>query len=186
MVYAVPQDRRDDAQPADEPLDFDALFERYAPYVARIGWRILGRDDDVDDLIQDVFANAHTKLDQLRDPAAARAWLATSAVRRARRTLRRQRWRGLFRPLEPRDYDTIADPRATPADRTVLAGVYRALDHVAPDDRIAWVLRHVEGHELTEVAALCECSLATVKRRIKRAHDSLRQRLGYGEDGGRG
>lgn len=176
MVSPAPQ------RPAEavEELDFDELFRRFAPYVARIGWRLLGRDDEVDDLIQDVFANAHRKRGQLQDPAAARAWLAVSAVRRARRLLRGRRWRQLVRGLEPYDYDAIAGTGAGPADRALLGEVYAALDRVAVDDRIAWLLRHVDEHELTEVAALCGCSLATVKRRIKRAHDHLRRELGYG------
>ena len=37
------------------------------------------------------------------------------------------------------------------------------------DDRIAWTLRYVEGHDLKATAALCDCSFATVKRRIRRA-----------------
>ena len=37
------------------PESDEALFQRYAPYVARIGLRLLGREPDVDDLIQEVF-----------------------------------------------------------------------------------------------------------------------------------
>ena len=46
--------------------------------------------------------------------------------------------------------------------------------------RLAWMLRYVEGCELTEVADQCGCSLATVKRRITRADDELRQQLHAG------
>ena len=44
--------------------------------------------------------------------------------------------------------------------------------------RVPWMLRHVEGHELTEVAALCNCSLATAKRRIFAAESRVARRFG--------
>jgi DNA-directed RNA polymerase specialized sigma24 family protein len=43
---------------APDPRDFDALYRRYAPYVAAIAARILGRDHELDDLVQDAFVNA--------------------------------------------------------------------------------------------------------------------------------
>jgi RNA polymerase sigma-70 factor (ECF subfamily) len=42
---------------------------------------------------------------------------------------------------------------------------------------VAWTLRHVEGESLEEVAVLCDCSLATAKRRIASAHEKIKQRL---------
>jgi RNA polymerase sigma-70 factor (ECF subfamily) len=43
------------------------------------------------------------------------------------------------------------------------------LQTLAVDDRIAWTLRFVEGHDLKAAADLVGCSLATIKRRIRRA-----------------
>ena len=42
----------------EEPIDvgdLDALYRRYAPYVGAVATRLLGRDSEVDDLVQDVF-----------------------------------------------------------------------------------------------------------------------------------
>ena len=55
------------------------LFRRYAPYVATIGLRLLGRDDELDDLVQDVFIEAHRGLHSLRTPDAIKGWLARAA-----------------------------------------------------------------------------------------------------------
>jgi hypothetical protein len=46
------------AEAASEVLDLDTLFRRYASYVAAIAHRLLGRDDDVDDTVQEVFLAA--------------------------------------------------------------------------------------------------------------------------------
>jgi len=165
---------------AVESLDFDELFRRFAPYVARIGYRLLGDAEDVDDLIQDVFANAYRRRHQLRDPEAARPWLATSAVRRATRMLRK---RALLRALglvAPPSFDAIAAAAAPEADRVLISSIYRIVDRLPVHERVAWLLRHIEGASLDEVASACGCSLATAKRRIRRAHDTIRGELAHG------
>jgi RNA polymerase sigma-70 factor (ECF subfamily) len=48
------------------------------------------------------------------------------------------------------------------------------------DDRLAWSLRHIEGHALAGVAEACGCSLATAKRRIDAAQGTLRAVLADG------
>jgi RNA polymerase sigma-70 factor (ECF subfamily) len=51
--------------------------------------------------------------------------------------------------------------------------VYALLRTLPTDDRIAWTLRAIEGHDLETVARMASCSLATAKRRISRAQKTL-------------
>lgn len=149
-----------------DPLDLDSLFRRYAPYVAAVAHRLLGRDEDVDDTVQEVFLAASRGVSSIRDPGAIRAWLARIAVRSARRSLRKRRVYAFFGLDEPGVYDRVADGGASPEDRALLARVYMVLDAMPANIRIAWALRHIEGEPLESVAALSGCSLATAKRRI--------------------
>ena len=55
--------------------------------------------------------------------------------------------------------------------------VEAALDTVPADARIAWVLRYLEQEPLEDVARICGCSLATVKRRITVAHQAVTRSL---------
>jgi RNA polymerase sigma-70 factor (ECF subfamily) len=159
------------------PATDAALFERYAPYVARIGLRLLGRESDVDDLIQEVFLAAFRQRHQVRDPLAFKGWLAIVAVRTARRTLRRRKLRAfvgldaLAAPLELRDQGM------SPERRALLARVYQVLDRIPVEQRLAWTLRYVEGEKLERVAEHCGCSLATAKRRIAAAHTRIQGEL---------
>src|SRR4051794_28489273 len=91
-----------EADPA--ALDLDALFRRYAPYVAAVAHRLLGRDDDVDDTVQEVFLAAVRGLKAVRDPNAVKAWLARIAVRVARRKLRKRRLRTFLGLEDPQAY----------------------------------------------------------------------------------
>lgn len=153
---------------AEIPLE--ALYARYAPYVAAIAMRILGRESEVEDLVQDVFATAVRGLKRRRNHAEIKRWLATVTVRRSIRRLRvLALWSWVNLDEEP-NTERIADPNASAEERRLVAHVYRALDRLPIKERVAWVLRHVEGESLEQVAELCGCSLATAKRRIARAH----------------
>ena len=55
------------------------------------------------------------------------------------------------------------------------ARCYEALDALPANQRLAWILRHVEGESLAVVASRCECSLASAKRHIGRAHKRLQE-----------
>jgi len=162
--------------PASAAPDFDSLFERYAGYVARVAARMLGRDDaDVDDVVQEVFFIALHRLDRIHSTDAARPWLMTVTVRTVQRALRRRRWRRLL--LGASSAAEVPATGVTAEQRVLLARIYRTLDEIEPRSRIAWILRHVEGERLEDVADACGCSLATAKRRITAAQELLMEVL---------
>lgn len=169
-----------DVATPDRPLDgLDpaAAFRRYSAYVAAIAQRLLGRDSEVDDTVQEVFVAALRGLRQVREQEALKGWLARITVRIATRKLRARRLRGFFHlDAAPRDSLPI-DRGATPEQRVLLASLYRALDELPAAQRVAWLLRHVEGERLDEVAVLSGCSLATAKRRVAAAEAWLEEVL---------
>ena len=156
---------------AGESLHFDAVCRRYARYVASIGLRILGAPEELDDLVQEVFLEAHRGLTGVRDPYAVRAWLESICVRRATRRLRRRRlrsWLTLGRTDAPRvSLNPDEDPERAAAARAAL----KILDRLNPDERAAWVLRHIEHESLDDIADICACSKSTVERRLRSAQE---------------
>ena len=161
--------------PTTSVVDVDALFEQFAAYVARIGLRMLGRREELEDFVQDVFLEVHKSRDTLRETEALKGWIAGIAVNVARRRLRRRALASRFFFDRAPPYLEVASSEASPEERLLLARVYAALDRIPVEDRVAWSLRHLEGERLDEVALLCGCSLATVKRRIDRAHETLKE-----------
>jgi len=161
-------------EPADEvPLDFDGIFRRYAPYVGALVLKLLGRPADVDDVVQDVFMQAHRGLGKLRDPSAVRPWLRRITIRRARRFLSKRwvlRW---FSEASVETQTDLADPSASPEERAQVAHIYRRLELMARDERLAWVLRFVEGETLEGIAELLGCSVSTVQRRLRAAEANM-------------
>jgi RNA polymerase sigma-70 factor (ECF subfamily) len=160
----------------DAELTPERLFRAHARYVAAIAFRLLGRRDEVDDLVQDVFLDAHRSLGRLRVKEAAKAWLAAITVRKARRRLR---FRRLMIAIGiDRDDATTPSREAGPYTQTLLAELFARLDRIPTNQRIAWTLRYLDNEPLDVVAVHCGCSLATAKRWITAAS----ARLDYEED----
>jgi RNA polymerase sigma-70 factor, ECF subfamily len=152
--------------------DLGTVYTRYSSYVAAISFRLLGRDHEIDDIVQEVFLAAHRGLENLRDPMAIKGWLATVTVRAVRRKLRFRRLRACF-GLDPgTDYTTLTID-ANQDKALLITRAYQVLDQLPVDQKIAWILRHAEGESLESVAERCGCSLATAKRRIAAAQAAL-------------
>jgi RNA polymerase sigma-70 factor (ECF subfamily) len=153
----------------DEPWARAALVEKYEPHIERVVAGALGLDPDLADIIQDVFVRVLEGIHQLKDPAALRGWIGTLAVFTARGHIRRRRrWRWI-RFLAPEEVPEVpAAPHDAEATATMRA-MYRVLDALPADERMVFTLRFLSELELTEVAAACGVSLATIKRRLTRA-----------------
>ena len=160
-----------------DPRNFDDVFRRYSPYVARVALRLLGNDSEVDDLVQDVFLEAHRGLGSLREAGALGGWLARICVRRATRRLRRRRLLALLSLDTVAERDLPVEVAASPEQRAEVARLYQRLDRMPAVDRVAWLLRHVEGESLDEIVRLCGCSKSTVQRRLRSAEARLLQEV---------
>ena len=168
-------------RPADAPLSFDEVYAGHAAYVAGLAGRILGRNDEVPDVVQDVFLIVHRRLSDVRSVDALRTWLGRITVREASRRLRWRRLRGFFGQTRSGDIDLLADDGSGSELRPVVALLYSVLDRIPAGPRAAWVLRYLLDEPLDRVAKMCGCSLATAKRRIAAAERLLAPVLGDGE-----
>ncbi len=165
---------------AGESWAQEALFIRHGRMVIGLAHRILAGKEDADDLTQDVFIHAFTRLETLENPQAFSAWIASMTVRMASKRLRRNRLmtRLGLRRNEPIDLDAVVSRSAPPDVGSELRLVYGILDRLPPEERIALVLRRIEGLELAEIASRMQLSLATVKRRLAAAEGRLERARG--------
>ena len=150
------------------PVDLATAYRLHSAYVATVGFRLLGNASEIDDLVQEVFIEAGQGLAQLRDPGAIRGWLARICVRKSVRRLRHRRFRQWLRLEDTRDWHED-DCSLTPEQMSDVKRAYRALERLPAQERVAWILHHIEGESLDEIARFCACSKSTVQRRIRSA-----------------
>jgi RNA polymerase sigma-70 factor, ECF subfamily len=169
------------------PTSPEAALAQYRPQVRRHVLAMVRDPAEAEDLTQDTYARAIERIDQLRDPLAALAWLYRIATNVALDRLRRQRPATV--PLDAGNTMAAAGARGTASDRpaslieTALERsemsecVQRYLVTLSDDYRVALFLHDIHGLSNPEVARLVGCSVATAKIRVHRARQRLRQAL---------
>ena len=153
----------------------EALFRRYAPMVNGLAYRLLGSDSDLDDLVQESFAQAISSLHRLQNTETFSTWLSAIVVGTAHKLLRRRRLmtRLGLRRSEPVDWELIISKGVPPDVALELRVLYGLVEKMPTELRIPLLLRHVEDASLEEIARLTGVSLATVKRRLSKAQKTL-------------
>ncbi len=148
---------------------YRAFYRRYGEYVYTILLRTIGCDDELEDLVHEVFVRVFRGVGALKDIERLRSWIAAVAVNTARDALkarRRRRWMSLFSPAElPEKPPAFACDAAEEAVETV----YALLDELSVESRITFTLRYMQDMSLEDLASASGVSLATAKRRLARA-----------------
>ncbi len=166
---------------------FTQLVNRYAQRVFRVARHITKNDQDAEDVLQDTFLKAYSRLGQFEGNAKFYTWIVRVAVNEALMRMRRGKNRvtvSLDQELETSDG---AIQRELPAEtespeeslsRTELReSLTQAIDSLSEIYRPVFVLRDVEGLSTEETAEMLNISLPAVKSRLLRARLQLRQKL---------
>ena len=159
----------DPAKPEITQLVLDYHREIFA-----YAYRLCGSVADAEDLSQTVFATAHEKLEQLREPGNARAWLY-AILRSHFLKLCRKRQPMPAAALEM-DLDDLAKPvsNAIDFDREQLQN---ALDALPENHRLILVMFYFEDCSYREIAERLDTPIGTVMSRLARAKARLRTEL---------
>lgn len=160
-------------------LAFARLIEMHQTVARRVATTMMGSGGEADDVVQDAFVKAFTRLDQFRDGRSFRAWLLTIVANEARNRHRSAGRRAtLARRVAVRPHDPACDPATDPARaqeaaelRTRLAAAVGSLGEV---DREVIALRYFAELTEAETAAALDCPVGTVKSRLNRALGRLR------------
>ncbi len=163
----------------------EALYRRHVGHLTAMAARLLGDRSEAEDVVQDTFITVLDEMASLRDPDALRSWMTQIAVHQVHRRFRRRRLRrllGLDSGGGDPALDRLAAEGASAETCAELSALGRVLGRVAAKNRVAWMLRHVEGLALDEVARACDCSLATAKRRVAAADTRVRAHVRIAEE----
>jgi len=151
---------------------FTTLIDRHAAACLRFATRMLGNRADAEDATQETLVRAYRALGRYEEREVFRTWLFSILVNRCRTAAMRR---------ERRHRRVVADERALVSAAVASdAGVVewqteleRALATLDPEQREAFVLKHVEQWSYDEMAAATGVGVSALKMRVKRACERL-------------
>ncbi len=172
-----------------DQVAFRLLFRKHVGWVYNKAYRMLKNHEDAEEVCQDIFMKVWTKIN-LWDPkqGSFQTWLNEIAKNTIIDALRKRR-RDKEKPMRWVDeekrvtlLDLMPDPRPSPdrevENREAYELIEEALLEVRRDEhRIAWVLRHIEGLGISEIAKVMDRKENTIKVWIFRCSAELRRLL---------
>jgi RNA polymerase sigma-70 factor (ECF subfamily) len=151
------------------------FFDLHGARVRGLIYHILGPDDEIEDLVHETFIRAIESASRVRDADATDRWIAGIAVLTARIRLQSRRRRWWLRVLPWDQVPEVDTPPPNVEAREALQSLKLVLRQLPAEERIAVVLRRVEGMKLDDAAAVAGASLATFKRRLARGERRLEE-----------
>jgi RNA polymerase sigma factor (sigma-70 family) len=148
---------------------FGELVERYRDMVYGLGYHLSGNFEEARDLAQEAFVQAYLKLSQLREAEKFSAWLRQITI-----NLHRMRTRALSLHIVPLE---VAEMEACEPESPIESTVRAALEKLRAPERLTLTLHYINGYSQAEIGAFLGVSAVTVKARIARARQRLREEM---------
>jgi RNA polymerase sigma-70 factor, ECF subfamily len=165
------------AQKGDKPA-FELLVERHKNRVFAVARGILKRQEDVEDIAQQVFVKAYFSLKRFDQRAAFSTWLYKITVNECWDLLRKRKARPLvyesdFSEEQGRQYGAVENESGGGPDASERLILRERLDgmlgQLEKRDRAMLIMKEVEGFSVEEIAAILRLNANTVKVRLFRA-----------------
>jgi len=171
---------------------FDEMVTRYWDRIYGMVNQLLRNQQDAEEVTQDAFIRAHRALGSFRGESSFSTWLYQIATNLARNRYwywwRRKRDRSVSfeAPLGTDSDTTLADvfpaevvsPEAATVTQEFVDRVSAGMEQLSEKHREILILRNVQNLSYEEIAEILKISVGTVKSRIARARESLREKLG--------
>ncbi|HJQ21822.1 MAG TPA: RNA polymerase sigma factor [Gemmatimonadaceae bacterium] len=152
---------------------YGMLVRRYQDSYARFTVRMLGTRADADEALQSAFVRGFRSLSSCKDPSRFASWLFQIVISECRLLVARRARRE--RRFTTAEMETHPRRRSTDTPGGELEESQRALDQLDPEQREAFVLKHVEDLSYDEMAAITGANVSALRMRVKRAYDRLRE-----------
>ena len=175
---------------------YDLLYQSTYQKKFYIAKKYMGNDSDAQDVLQDAYVQAFSKLDTLKEPNKFSGWLGMIVANTAKNALQKKKMvffsdlegvndEGEAMELQWEDTNVSRQPEMAYTEKETQEMVRTMIDALPEDQRMCILMFHLEGASIREIAEAMECSENTVKSRlnygrkgIKKQSEEL-QRRGY-------
>ena len=189
MVETISQEISTESLRNGDRAEFAKMVDAYSAPIYRLGLRMLGNEQDAEDVLQNTFISALTHLPNFEGRSSVLTWLYRIAVNEALMILRRGKPEVSIDDTESSDENENIHPTqfvdwgALPEDELLSAEGKQALDHAIQDLpenlRMVFLLRDIQDLSIKDTADTLNLTEANVKVRLLRARLMLREQLSY-------
>jgi RNA polymerase sigma-70 factor (ECF subfamily) len=165
---------------------FRILVERHSRSVFRLAYRLTGREQDAEDIVQETFLKAFRQIARFESRSTFATWLYRIAVNCSHDLLRQRPRAGARASLDdPADQASVtladasadADPLRQFTRRQIRERVQAALGELSTQERSAFVMRHYDGLSIDEIGHVLDLGTSAAKHSVFRAVRKLRRSL---------
>ena len=141
---------------------FRPIVDRYSEMLFRLAYRITGNESDAEEVVQETFLRAYRKLDSFDGRSSVGTWLFRIATNCSLDLLDRRKLQPQLLGIDldekesargERIHSKQPNPERLAYNTEIKANIHAAMQALTGVERIAFVLRHVEGHSIEEIAA---------------------------------
>lgn len=148
---------------------FVELMEKYKTALYKVAKSYLGSEDDIADVMQDTVLAAYEHIKELKNASYFKTWLTRILINQCKDFLRQQKKYVVS--------DKIAEtPCEMPENNREF---YELIKELPEDYRMIFLLYYGEGFKTNEIAQILDVNENTVKSRLRRGRDRLKQVLCY-------
>lgn len=150
------------------------LVRRYEDTLHGHALRMTGSSDEAADLVQRALVQGYRKLRKCKEPARVGAWLFRILANLCKDHVRSRRRNDISLEYVTNAIPSRANPETDVEGAEIRGHIWGALEALTPEQKEAFVLKHVEGRSYEEIAAVMDLSVASLKMRVHRAREALR------------
>ena len=154
---------------------FQILVKRHKEKVRNIIYITMNNSSLVDDIAQDVFITVYRNLKHFRFESQFTTWLYRITVNRCKDYLRKMNVRKIFFPIE--EGSEVSEYPTPIEDNDVSKIVMDAISKLPVKLRMPLILKDIEGFSYQEISETLKCEMGTVKSRIFRGREKLKEIL---------
>jgi len=175
---------------AGKQESFDKLVVMYSPQLYRTAYGLLGSKQDAEEVVQDAFVRAFRALNNFRGDSSFETWMHRITINLARNKFHwnRRRGEGLMTSIsrvsddegEQRDLlfpDDRLRPDFSMENSEIEKQIMNGLSSLPDSLRETMVLRHISDLPYEKIAEQLDCKVGTVKSRLARGRELLREYL---------
>jgi len=167
----------------DPHQQFELLLRPHLKPMYRLAYRLTGKPEDAEDLVQDVLLKLFPRLDEMKTIEKLSPWLSRVLYRQFVDKYRQQQRQALnladedIEEEQLADPETILGPEGMANSDITLDLISQAMAKLNEDQRQLILLHDVEGYSLPELQDMLDVPLGTLKSRLSRARGQLRESI---------